>query len=284
MPAGSELRIPFFSPALHCVAMTAIVFLRSSFGYRYLSPKSVFFAFSWAFALFSIYAWNEPEIWREYRVACVFGSAAIILYWVHLLIAFIREVREQGRHDRYSGTPHALVLLPKDPPWRQVEMLELWAEPAAVLFAAAALRFLFRERHLSAWLVFVGLCFWCKEALNYWFGLRFLKAQKDMLDDATDTADAPSSTILGQEAPKATRTEPVKRKRNTAAAEETAREKHFAAILRLRFPYTLQIAEENYHTLIKLEHPDAGENSAETNTRAAELNEAIEFFRASLRV
>ena len=284
IPAGSDQRIPFFSPALHCVAMTAIVFLRFSFGYRYLSPKSVFFAFSWAFTLFTIYAWNEPDVWREYRAACAFGSAAILLYWIHLLVAFIRECREQGRHDRYSGTPHAICLLRKDLPWRKVVMLELWAEPAAVLFAAAALRFLFNERHLSGWLVFVGVCLWCKEALNYWLGLRVFKAQKDMLDDAEGMADeqAAPATILAQEAPKATRKEPVKRKRNSVSAEETAREKRFLDLLRLREPYSLEKAEENYRTLIRLEHPDTGEDTPEANQRAADLNEAIEFVRKKL--
>ena len=283
MPAGSDLRIPFFSPVLHCVAMTAIVFLRSSFGYRYLRPKSVFFAFSWAFVLFTIYAWNEPDVWREYRAACVFGGTAMILYWIHLLLAFIRECREQGHHDLYSGTPHAVRLLRKDPPWRQVEMLELWAEPAAVLVAAAVLRLLFKEHHLSAWLAFVGVCFWSKEALNFWRGLRFEKAQKDTLEDAQSMAEAEGNPqAIHQEPPKATRKEPVKKKRNAPPSEGTAPEARFAKILRLRPPYTLANAEENYRALIRLEHPDGHENSPESNAATADLNEAVEFFREKL--
>ena len=48
-------------------------------------------------------------------------------------------------------------------------------------------------------------------------------------------------------------------------------------------PMPLKRAEENYRTLIRLEHPDStGEDSPEANARAAELNEAVEFFRELL--
>jgi hypothetical protein len=283
---GGEPRIPFVSAALHCVAMTVLVFLRSSFGFVYLRPKSVFFAFSWAFVLFSIYAWNEPDVWSEYRPVCIFGAAAMSLYWIHLFVALSGQWREKGPHDRYSGDSSALRLMRRaglSPTASLERRLHLWAEPAAVLVAAAAFRFVFGEHHLSKWLFFVAGCFWCKEALNRWFELRQAKRQKDIFDDATDTPEAPSATILGQEPPKATRKEAVKRKRNPASAEEAARERRFVELLRLRQPYTLEKAEENYLTLIKLEHPDATDQSPESNARAAELNEAIDFFRARLR-
>src|SRR5437660_704450 len=82
--------------------------------------------------------------------------------------------------------------------------------------------------------------------------------------------------------PKTAHTEPVKLKRNTGFAEEEAREERFAKLLRLRSPYTLDKAEEHYKALVQLEHPDANENSPESNAAAAELNEAIAFFRDRL--
>lgn len=281
--AGSDLTIPVISPFLHCVAMTVIVFVRSSFGFRYLGPKSVFFAFTWAFVLFTVYAWNEPEVWREYRAACIYGVAAATLYWLHLLVAFIQECREKGRHDRYSGNSHAALLLRRNPPWRQVEKVKLWVEPAAVFVAALALHWLFHERHLSAWLVFAGLCFWVKEAMNFWIGLRHFKAQKDMLEDAESMAEEATPTASEHGPPKATRKEPVKKKRNFAAAGKASEERRHAEILHLREPYTLAGAEENYRRLIVQEHPDTHANSPESNAVTAKLNEAIEFFRERFR-
>ena len=87
---------------------------------------------------------------------------------------------------------------------------------------------------------------------------------------------------IHQEPPKATRKEPVKKKRNAAPSEGTAPEDRFAKILRLRAPYTLANAEENYRALVRLEHPDGHENSAESNAATADLNEAVEFFREKL--
>ena len=45
--------IPLISPLLHCTAMTGLVFLRRNFGYAFLRPKAIFFAFTWAFARLS---------------------------------------------------------------------------------------------------------------------------------------------------------------------------------------------------------------------------------------
>lgn len=283
---GGEPRIPLISTALHCVAMTALVFLRSSFGYVYLRPKSVFFVFSWAFGLFTIYAWNEPDVWRSYRAACIFGVAAIILYSLHLLTAVIGQWRGRAPHDRFSGTSHIIRLMRRagaSPGAAFEERLHLWGEPAIIMVAAALIRCL-GQTHLASWLAFVSLCFWCKESLNQWFQIRQTKRQKDIFDDASDTPDAPSASNPGQDAPKATRKERVKRARNTVAADESAREKRLAELLRLTEPYMLETAEENYHVLIRLEHPDSGGDTPEQTARAADLNEAIEFFRKRSRV
>jgi hypothetical protein len=216
-PSGVQPRIPVVSALLHCVSMTALVYLRSSFGFVYLSPKSVFFAFSWAFALFTVYAWIEPQVWTEYRAACLFGIGATALYWLHLLIAFIRELYHRGEHDQYSGTSHAVRLMRQTErtPNSPFEMnMHLWAEPSVVLIGALALRFVFGERHLSAWLVFTALCLWCKEAFNYWHHLRHGKRQQDIFGDAGDTVESPSPNTIHIQPPKAVRKPGVKRKRN----------------------------------------------------------------------
>jgi hypothetical protein len=283
--SGAEPRIPFVSDALHCITMTVLVFLRSSFGFVYLRPKSVFFAFTWAFVLFTIYAWNEPDVWRQYSIVCLFGIVAAGLYWIHLGLAFTIQWTNDAQHDRYSGTSHPLRFLrfsgiSRIPGLERI--LHLWIEPLCVLLAALVLRVLFREQHLSTWLLIVAPCFWFKEVLNVWFELRHRKRQRDMFDDASETTDPAAATGPHHGAPKATRKEQVRRKRNSALAEESARERHFAELLRLREPYSLETAEEHYRTLVRMEHPDANDGSPESTARTAELNEAVEFFREKL--
>ena len=285
-PPSGQPRIPFFSAAIHCVAITAIVYLRSSFGFAYLRPKSVFFAFTWAFVLFTIFAWMEPPIWRQYRAVCVFGAGAAALYWVHLLTAFLRELYHRGEHDHYSGTSHVLRIMrrPGRPQPRFFEMnLHLWAEPAAILFVALFLRLAFAERRLSSWLVLVAVCLWFKEAFNYWFELRQRKRQVDTFIDVDAGAEPPNTRNEDMAPPKPTRTAKKKYPKNVGGAEDSAQERRYAELLRLLPPYSLEQAEENYRALIKLEHPDANSDSPGSTTRAAELNEAIEFVRHRLR-
>src|SRR5690606_22769981 len=71
-PSPSQPRIPLLSTLLHCVSMTVVVFLRSGFGFAYFRPRSVFLAGIWAFALFTVYAWNEPAVWQWSASLCVF--------------------------------------------------------------------------------------------------------------------------------------------------------------------------------------------------------------------
>jgi hypothetical protein len=264
--------------------MTALVYLRSSFGFVFLRPKSVFLAFSWAFILFFIVAWLEPELWHEYRAMCIFGLGSVALYWIHLLVAVSRELYRAGEHDQYSGTSLILRLLRR--PGFTTESAEmnvhLLGEPATVLLFSIVLRLVFAEKYLSAWLVVVAVCMICKEGMNYWFRVRRDKIKDDMISDAKEQGEALPDNHPPAAAPKATRKEPVKRKRNTVTAEEKAQEMNFAELLRLREPFTLDKAEENYRTLIRLEHPDANEDSPESNARTAELNNAIEFFRSRL--
>jgi hypothetical protein len=276
--------IPILSPALHCVAMTTLVYLRTSFGYVFLRPKSIFFAFSWAFVLAFIMACNEPAIWTEYRALAVFGAGAVALYWIHFSITFFHEWRKTAEPDQYPGTSHATLLLRLfGLPSPSAGLLHFWLEPAAVLAVSAALRVAAGERHLSAWLAFVALCMFAREAVNYWTSIRKEKGVGETLRKVQEQSETLSGDRPVAEPPKATRTEPVKMKRNTAHAEEAAREARFAKLLRLRAPYSLEKAEENYKTLIQLDHPDANDNSPESNTAAAELNEAVAFFRDRLR-
>lgn len=276
--------IPILSPALHCVAMTALVYLRTSFGYVFLRPKSIFFALSWAFVLAFIVAWNESDIWREYHTAALFGAGAVGLYWIHFSLTFFREWRKTAEPDHYPGTSHVVRLFRLfgiKPP--SAEILHFWLEPAAVLSAAAILRFSGGEQHLSAWLVFVALCMFAREAINYWTSIRKEKGVGETIRKVQQQGEALGDDRPAAEPPKATRTEPVKMKRNSAHAEEAAREVRFAKLLRLRAPYSIEKAEENYRTLIQLEHPDANENSPESNAATAELNEAIAYFRDRLK-
>lgn len=280
---SSPTPIPILSPALHCVAMTALVYLRTSFGYTFLRPKAFFFLFTFLFALFFIFAWNEPLVWRGYRAVCVFGAGAVVLYWTHLFLTFSSEWRKKAREDHYPGTSHMKRFASQvGRPTIPEGTLHFWVEPGIVLFVSAVLRIAFGERHLSAWLAFVALCMVGREAINHWTAVRRRKAGGEGRRAAEQQGDALSDDSPTPEPPKPTRTEPVNRERKRADAGEVAEEQRFAKILRLRPPYALDKAEENFRALVKLEHPDAHENSPESNAATAELKEAIEFFRKRL--
>lgn len=279
-----QLRIPILSAVLHCVSMTVIVFLRSSFGYAYLSPKSVFFAFSWAFTLFCLYAWHEPGAWPRYWLLCVSGLAAIALYVAHLVTAFGRELYRSGEHDHDSGTPHALRLLRRAGKGTSAAFQRnwhVWSEPGMILLAGLALRYIAGERHLSMWLLVVAPCFWLKEVLNVWFQLRQLKRHEDSREDAEDIFEDAVSAAPVAAAPKPAGKEKIRRARagSQSAADELA-ERRFAQVLRLMPPFTLEEAERNYRKLVKERHPDASENGEGSEAATAELNEAIAWFRA----
>ena len=282
IPTG-QARIPLVSALLHCVSMSVLVYLRSSFGFVYLRSKSVFFAFSWALLLFTIYAWNEPPVWQEYRFVCVFGIGSVALYWFHLTISFVRELNRKGEHDRYSGRSHPFRLMRL---WGSVatpraEMIQhLWVEPAAVLISAVVIRIMFGDTHLSLWLLFAAVCLWVKEALNYWHQLRQQKRQEDIFSDTEDSVADTSPNTPNFEPPVAARKARVKRQRSSGEGQAT--ERRFAELLRLFPPYSLEMAEEHYRALIKEEHPDNHGDSAESTARTADLNAAVEHFRQAL--
>ena len=217
-------RIPVLSPVLHCIAMTALVYLRSSFGLTLFRPRSIFFAFSFAVGVLDYIAWNEPDIWREYRAACIFSAGAVTLYWLHFGITFFRELYRKSERDDYSGTSHALRLLrmlgfsgPK------AEMnLHLWIEPGIVLLAAVTLRVVLRERHLSTWLILVAPCMTLKEGLNYWTEIRRGKIAKDLNEEAEERGNELGGGKTTTEAPQAARVGKQTMKRTVVLTDEEA--------------------------------------------------------------
>jgi hypothetical protein len=277
-------RIPIISPMLHCVAMPALVYLRSSFGYTLFRPRTIFFALSVAVSVLDYIAWHEPDLWREYRAVCVFGAGAVALYWLHFGITFIREIYRKSEQDDYSGTPHALRVLKRfgfSGP--AVEMnVHLWLEPATVLLVAGILRFIFGEDHLSAWLVVVAACMFAKEALNYWTEIRREKIARDITTEAEERGEALGGSQAKPETPQAARVASQTMKRNAALSDEEARARRFAQVLGIAEPYDLEEAETNYRNRIRHTHLDTRDDSPESNARTAELNEAIEFFREKL--
>lgn len=276
------LRIPIVSTVLHCVSMTAVVFLRSDFGYAYLGPKSIFLAFIYAMLFFAVYAWNEPAVWQTWWAFCTFGVGASMLYIIHLLTAFGREIYHVGKHDHASGTPH-LLRVKGATEWPQPHMA-IWVEPGIVFLFAIFLRLTSPETKLSAWLMLVAPSLALKEAMNLWFQLRQKKRHQDSQDDAVDIFDdGPESRP--SEPPKAVGRERVKRPRsNRTTADEDLKERHFAQVLRLTPPYSLEAAETNFRKLIKEVHPDPNVESAENTALAAELNDAIAHFRERSRL
>jgi len=209
-------RIPLLSALLHCVSMTVVVFLRSGFGYSYLRPKSLFLAFSWAFGLYCLYAWEQPRVWQHQREFCLFGLASITLYLLNLIYAFARELLGSATHDKYSGTPHILRILRLvgvSPPPEFQKLWASWMEPAIVVAVSLGMKMSGSvPASLSTWLFFSAYCLWLKEALNYWFQMRQQKRQRDTFDDAEDGLGS-NANSKDLDLPKPTRKPKVKRQR-----------------------------------------------------------------------
>lgn len=212
----AQLRIPILSTVLHCISMTALVFLRSGFGYAYFRPKSIFIAVSWAFALFTFYAWHEPGVWPRYAALCCYGATATLLYAMHFTWVFAKELRGTAKHDNHSGTPHTLRILnlleiSPAPGFRNFWVI--WAEPAVLILAAMALHLVpFDARNLSQWLLVAAASLWLKEALNHWLQLRQRKRHQDTLEDAGEGMSA-DSVNKSTSSPVCSRKEKVQRQR-----------------------------------------------------------------------
>jgi hypothetical protein len=206
--------IPVISPVLHCISMTALVFLRSSFGYALLRPRSIFFALSCAVAIVLFGAPQEAHIWRRYTALCLFSSSAVCLYWLHFAVCAAREVTRSGDQDNYSGTSHALRLLKVSEEARpRFEMhLHLWGEPLFALFVALSLR-IFGEIHLSKWLAFTMLCMAVKELMNYWSSIRRENIAARNREEVEEQSDLLAGKKHDESAPRAARKEGVQRQR-----------------------------------------------------------------------
>ena len=279
-------RIPVISPTIHCVAMPALVYLRSSFGFTLFRPRTIFFALSVAVSVLDSIAWHEPDLWREYASVCIFSGGAVALYWLHYGVTLIREFgrTSERKRDDYSGTSHILRILKWFGIGRPAVELKvhLLLEPGIVLLIAAILRVALSEQHLSMWLIVVAICMIFKEGLNYWTEIRFKNIASDIKEEAEARSDDLGPDRAKPEAPRAARVASQTMKRNVALSEEEARARQFAEALGITEPYDLEEAETNYRDRIRLTHPDTHDNSPESNARSAELNEAIEFFREKL--
>jgi len=209
--SGQFARIPFLSTALHCGAMTVLVFLRSSFGYLYLRPRSLLFGAGWTVILFTIYAANTPSVWRQYGAVCLFGVVATLFYASHLAFSMWQQTRDQGEHDQYSGTSHLSRLLKKGgSETSKFEFhLHLWGEALLVVIVATMLRTAGVSR-LPTWLAFAAFCLFGAELTNYWLTIRRKKRQADMFADAEEVSE-PAGGGMDIPPPKATRRPPRKR-------------------------------------------------------------------------
>ena len=277
-------KIPVISPVLHCVTMTALVYLRSSFGLALFRPRTIFFAFSFAVAVLDYIAWNEPDIWRAYRAACIFSAGAVVLYWLHFAITFFGELYPESEDDDYSGTSHVFRVLRRlgySSPVAEMNV-HLWIEPVTVLAVAAALRLAFHEQHLSSWLVLVAPCMIFKEFLNYWTENRLKRITERIKKHAEKLDEGLGRSRKKVEAPEPTRTGKQTMKRTVVLSPEEERELRFADILGIAEPHDLEEAETNFRERIQLTHPDTHGNSPENHARSVDLNEAIEFFRKKL--
>ncbi|MGC3992050.1 MAG: hypothetical protein QM796_20625 [Chthoniobacteraceae bacterium] len=267
--SGTQPGVPILSPILHCLAMPVIVYLRRDFGFAYLSPKSVFFALIWLALLFFIYICYEPSVWPRYGFLGVFAFVASLLYLFHLITAFSRELKQQGKHDYFSGTSYFARL-----PFVKSELTaHLWAEPAVTCFIAI----LAGQR----WLLWTGVGLWLKEFINYWYVLRRQKKGGDALEDVADNLDHQRRDVPPPATPSISgRTDRRARKRIDTDPEEEIERSH-AERLKLIAPYTLDEAETNFRKLIMGAHPDHNP-SPESSEQADELMQAVEYFRKKL--
>lgn len=281
--AGARPSVPFVSPFLHWLAMPAIVFLRSGFGFSFLRSKLVFLSFAWAFILYLIYSRLEPGAWKRNWAVASFGGGAAVLYILHLAWAFTSEAMRRARHDFHSGTSHLLRIpgladyLEND---RLATVVRMWVEPLLVLVTAVFLSVVMGEHRLSGWLPWVAAGMWLKEFINFWYEIRSEKKHGDIMEDAEEKM--PGAGAHTVPLPQAAGRKPrIKRppQAATQTVEDRALELRFAEVLRLMPPFDLRQAERHYRELMKAYHPDRAADGEENPEKAAELNEAIEYFR-----
>lgn len=205
--SGQQAHIPFISPLLHWLAMPGVVWLRHSFGYLYLRPKSVFLASCITSTILFAIAWQEPALWMPAGIPLIFAVATSFFYVVHLCLAVIAQTSNTGEHDTYSGKSYLTRVaraFGAETAERFEMHLHLWIEPAILLLAAATIKITTGRAALPTWLTVIALALSAKELRNYWSEIRKHKRKADMLsetkDDAEDLSERPEV-----EAPKPTR-------------------------------------------------------------------------------
>lgn len=279
--AIAQPSIPIVSPVLHWMAMPALVYLRSGFGYSFLRSRLIFLVSIYSCVAFAIYAYLGQGTWRQYWALVLFSMGASILYLLHLAAVLWREARSKASHDAYAGTSHFLripgleFLMAND---GFVMALHLWAEPLFTAFVATVLRLFLNERCLSGWLWCVAGAMAGKAFINYVYDIRAAKKREDIMEDAEDGMpqragqhDAPLPNAGGRK--------PKGHYPPNATVVPHADELRHSEVLRLMPPSSLEQAEQHYRELIKAYHTDTNPPTPENHRKSAELNEAIEYFR-----
>ena len=119
-----------------------------------------------------------------------------------------------------------------------------------------------------------------QEFINYWYEIRSEKKHGDIMEDAEEKMPGAGANTVPL--PQAAGRKPRTKRAPQAAAlsfEDRANGLRFAEVLRLMPPFDLRQAERNYRELMKSYHPDKGADGEQNPEKAAELNEAIEYFR-----
>lgn len=284
-PAAAQPSVFIISPVLHWLAMPAIVFLRSGFGYAFLRPRVIFLVSVYVSALFAVYAWLEQGAWAKYWALVLYSLGASILYLLQLSFTVGRETRGTGKHDAYGGTSHLLRVPGLDHLRANggfVMALQLWMEPFFILIVATALRAFVGETRLSMWLLIVAVAMWFKAFINFWYGRRSEKKHSDIIEDAEERMPGTGGQREVPLPNAAGRKPRTKRQPQSGAEAMSPEEIRHAEVLRLMPPFTLEQAEQNYRALIKTCHPDPNNPSAENTRKTAELNEAIAYLREKL--
>lgn len=264
LPSG---KIPIISPILHCFAMPVIVFWRRNLGYSFLSPKSVFLSSIIGVLMLSYIVWNDPFFREKYLELAIFSLSASILYLVQLVRAISKQSTRTAEHDQDSGISRISVLLSKfAKPQRIIQGV---IEPLFTIILGLFLRF----NPLGEILIFMGAAFALKELIRYWLTTRREKRMQDSLVDANTMVEKMKPVTKNARASDKGRTdeETHTRKFHKDAAEES----HYAEILRLLPPYSIEGAEANFAALFESINPESP-NAKETIRR---LDEAIGYFR-----
>lgn len=264
IPSGS---IPVISPVLHFLSMPVLVCWRHSFGYAFLSPKSVFLATIFAWSLMSYIVWHEPGLKAGYSPLSLFGLVASILYILRLISTFAKQARKQGEHDQDSGTSYLLSFA--DP--ARATKLEGFVHGVVEPGLTMVIGFLIAPNPLGRLLLLCGVALAFKELIRAWLAIRQSKRLQDNLGDAKDKMNY-AAPERNKPLPSTGRTG---RERYERHYDSPAPEAEFAKELRMMPPYSLEKAEANFAELVAGIDPDSP-RGAEQILR---LNEAIGFFR-----